>query len=129
MIIIDTSAWIEYLGDGHAQTCEKVDRALSEGLVCIGDLIYCEIMQGIYDRRQQQDVSALLLALPQMEMVGFAMAAKSSQNYRILRSKGITVRKTIDVLIATFCTEYGHELIHFDRDFDLMAPHIGLTTI
>lgn len=129
MVIIDTSAWIEYFAGGDSQTVQKIDRALSHNLVGMGDLIYCEIMQGLYSAKQQTAVSGLLLALPKYEMVGFTMARKSAENYRTLRSKGITVRKTIDVVIGTFCAEMGHELIHCDRDFDVMAPHIGLRVI
>jgi len=74
-------------------------------------------------------VSELLLSLPQYEMVGFQMAARSAANYSMLRARGITVRKTIDVLIGTFCAESGFGVIHHDRDFDLMATHIGLRIV
>jgi predicted nucleic acid-binding protein len=126
MIIIDTSAWIEYLGGGIPSIVEKVDRCLEEEIVGVGDLIYCEIMQGIRSSRARKEVADLLRALPRFEMVGFSMAEKSASNYRLLRSKGVTVRKTIDVLIGTFCSENGFPIIHHDSDFDLMAKHIGL---
>ncbi len=74
-------------------------------------------------------MSELLLSLPQYEMVGFQMAARSAANYSLLRARGVTVRKTIDVLIGTFCAESGFGIIHHDRDFDLMAPHIGLRIV
>jgi predicted nucleic acid-binding protein len=74
-------------------------------------------------------VSDLLLSLPRFDMVGFRMAEKSAANCRLLRSKGVTVRKTVDVLIGTFCAEHGMQLIHHDSDFDLMANHIGLDII
>ena len=92
----------------------------------MGDLIYCEVMQGIRSPRERREVSALLLSLPRFEMVGFSMAEKSASNYRLLRAKGVTVRKTIDVLIGTFCAEHGLQLIHHDADFNRMAKHIGL---
>ena len=126
MVIVDTSAWIEYLGDGLPAVVEAVDSCLDKKLVGIGDLIYCEVMQGIRRKRQRDQVSALLLSLPEFNMVGFRIAEKSAHNYRLLRSLGVTVRKTIDVLIATFCAENGFQLVHNDRDFDLMAEHIGL---
>jgi predicted nucleic acid-binding protein len=131
MIIVDTSAWIEYLKDGIPHVVKKVDLCLEQDLVGIGDLVYCEIMQGIRSPRERSQVSSLLLSLPQFNMVGFNMvgfsiAEKSAANYRLLRSKGITVRKTIDVLIGTFCAEHGLQIIHHDSDFDLMAKHIGL---
>jgi len=129
MVIVDTSAWIEYLGGGAAAVADKVDLCLDQDLVGIGDLIYCEVMQGIRLPRERREVSGLLLSLPQFGMVGFSMAEKSASNYRLLRSKGVTVRKTIDVLIGTFCAEHGLQLIHHDSDFDLMAKHIGLDIV
>jgi predicted nucleic acid-binding protein len=129
MVIIDTSAWIEYLQDGLPRVVNKVDLCLERDLVGIGDLVYCEVMQGIRSPRERREVSALLLSLPQFDMVGFSVAEKSAANCRLLRSKGVTVRKTIDLLIGTFCAENGMQLIHHDSDFDLMAKHIGLDTI
>jgi predicted nucleic acid-binding protein len=127
--MVDTSAWIEYFRGGLPRIVNKVDLCLEQDLVGIGDLVYCEVMQGIRAPRQRAEVSSLLLSLPQFDMVGFSMAEKSASNYRLLRSKGVTVRKTIDVLIGTFCAEHGLRLIHHDSDFDLMAEHIGLDII
>ena len=126
MVIIDTSAWIEYLRGGIPRVVKKVDQCLEEDLVGIGDLVYCEVMQGIRAPRERSRVSSLLLSLPQFDMVGFSIAEKSAANYRLLRSKGVTIRKTIDVLIGTFCAEHGLRIVHHDSDFDLMAKHIGL---
>lgn len=129
MVIVDTSAWVEYFRPGDPTTVEKVDRCLDQDLVGIGDLIYCEVMQGIYSSRRRAEVSSLLLPLPRFEMVGFEIAEKAAANYRLLRSRGVTVRKTIDVMIGTFCAENGMTIVHYDRDFDLMAPHIGLVVV
>lgn len=129
MVIVDTSAWIEYFQDGLPDVADKVDLCLGQDLVGIGDLVYCEVMQGICSPRERRDVSSLLLSLPQFNMVGFGIAEKSGANYRLLRSKGVTVRKTIDVLIGTFCAEHDLQLIHNDSDFDLMAKYIGLDMI
>ena len=126
MVIVDTSAWIEYFRGGIPKVVDKVDRCLDQELVGIGDLVYCEVMQGIRSPRERGQVSSLLLALPQFAMVGFTIAEKSAANYRLLRSKGVTVRKTIDVLIGTFCVKRGFQLVHNDSDFTLMASHIGL---
>jgi len=129
MVIVDTSAWVEYFRAGEPSVVEKVDHCLGRDLVGIGDLVYCEVMQGIFSPRERREVSSLLLALPRFDMVGFQIAEKSAANYRLLRTRGITIRKTIDVLIGTFCAENRLELIHHDRDFDLMAPHIGLKVL
>lgn len=129
MVIVDTSAWVEYFKNGVAPIVAKVDRCLDQNLVGIGDLVYCEVMQGIRSPHQRGEVSSLLRSLPHFEMVGFHVAEKSAANYRLLRSKGVTVRKTIDVLIGTFCAEHTFQLVHYDSDFDLMARHIGLDII
>lgn len=129
MVIVDTSAWIEFLRGGAPEVVEKVDRCLDQDLIGIGDLIYCEVMQGIRSPRERNRVSSLLLSLPRFDMVGFAIAEKSAANYRRLRSKGVSVRKTIDVLIGTFCAAHRLQLIHNDSDFDRMAAHIGLDVI
>ena len=126
MVLVDTSAWIEYFRNGVPSVVHKVVKSLKEEDVAVGDLIYCEIMQGIHSEPQRKQVEDLLLSLPRFEMVGFEIAGKSAANYRLLRSKGVTVRKTIDVIIGTFCVENDLPLIHHDRDFDLMARHIGL---
>ncbi len=128
MVIVDTSAWIEYFRDGVPTVVQGVDHCLDRDLVGIGDLVYCEVMQGLRSRHLQQKVSSLLLSLPKYEMVGFSIAEKSARNYRLLRSRGVTVRKTIDVLVGTFCVENRFQIIHHDKDFDLMAAHIGLET-
>lgn len=129
MVIVDTSAWIEYFRGGLPRVTDKVDQCLRQDLVGIGDLVYCEVMQGIRSPRERTEVSSLLLSLPQFEMVGFIVAEKAASNYRLLRSKGVTVRKTIDVLIGTFCVERGLSLVHHDSDFDAMAKHIGLDIV
>ena len=129
MVIVDTSAWIEYFHDGLAAVVNKVDLCLEQELVAIGDLIYCEVMQGLRSPRERREVSDLLLSIPRIDMFGFRMAEKSEANYRLLLTKGISVRKTIDVLISKFGVEHGMQLIHHDSDFDLMANHIGLDII
>ena len=129
MVIVDTSAWVEYFRNGLPTVVSKVDRCLDQDLVGIGDLVYCELMQGIRSPRHRIEVSSLLLSLPHFNMVGFHIAEKSAANYRFLRSKGVTVRKTIDVLIGTFCAEHGFQIVHHDSDFNLMAQHIGLDII
>ena len=125
-VVPDTSAWIEYFREGKATIVKAVDACLDRNLVGIGDLIFCEIMQGLKRKRQRAQVAGLLLSPPRFDMVGFQIAERSAANYRLLRTRGVTVRKTIDVLIGTYCAENGFPLIHNDSDFDLMSKHIGL---
>jgi len=126
MVIADTSAWIEYFKDGIPSVVKTLDYCLEHDLVGIGDLVYCEVIQGIKADKERELVASLFQSLPRFDMVGFKIAEKSAYNFRLLRSKGITVRKTMDVLIGTFCAENNFELLHYDRDFTLMAQHIGL---
>ena len=127
MILIDTSAWVEYFHDGAPAVVASVDGALSGHRVAMGDLIYCEVMQGLRRDKDRARVSSLFSSLSRVELGGFVNAEKSADNYRKLRSRGVTVRKTVDVLIATFCAENGYWLVHHDRDFELMCPHIPFT--
>jgi len=129
MILADTSAWVEYFKEGEPSVVEKLDRFLDQDLIAIGDLVFCEIMQGLRPGRESAEVRELLLSLPRYEMVGFPIAERAARNYRLLRSRGLTIRKTIDVIIGTFCAVHGLPLVHHDRDFDLMAPYIGLKVI
>lgn len=126
MVIVDTSAWVEYFRDGEPSVVRHLEQSLDQDLVTIGDLIYCEVMLGIRSPQQRRESSAFFSRLPRYEMVGFAIAEQAAQNYRRLRSLGVTVRKTVHVLIGTFCAMNGFPLVHYDRDFDLMVKHIGL---
>ena len=126
MVIVDTSAWIEYFRNRNQTVALKVDECLNGDLVGIGDIIYCEIAKGIKAMKERNEVCSLLNSLPHFDMVGFTIAEQAAANYRTLRANGVTVRKTIDVIIGTFCAENKHQLVHNDRDFTLMAPHIGL---
>ena len=127
MIIIDTSAWIEFFKkNGNVNIKKKVRYCLSNETVGMGDLIYCELLQGIKTKKELIQIKTLFAGLKRFEMVGFKLADKSTFNYRYLRSKGITVRKTIDVLIATFCIENKFKLIHFDSNFDYIQKNLPL---
>lgn len=96
------------------------------GVVAIGDLIFLEILQGIRNDRDYHKTKQSLLTLDQYEMFGKGMAIKCAENYRALRKKGITIRKTADVIIATFCIEQRIPLLYLDRDFIPFVDHLGL---
>jgi len=129
MIVADTSVWIDYFRGTVAPHTDLLDRELSKSRIIIGDLIMTELLQGFSGEREFQIARQLMESLEYRDFVGKDMAIAAAQNYRILRRKGITVRKTIDVLIATFCIENGVELIHNDRDFDPMEQLLGLRVL
>jgi hypothetical protein len=95
----------------------------------MGDLVLTEVLQGYQNNRDFKAARDLLLQLPFMEMLGCGLALQSAENYRALRKKGVTVRKTIDVTIATFCIQNRLPLLHDDRDFYPMTKFLGLKTI
>jgi predicted nucleic acid-binding protein len=129
MICVDSSVWIGYFnGEETAQT-DYLNSLLGNTQIIIGDFILTEVLQGFqsdYDYRVAKD---LLLRLPFMAMGGQVLALESTANYRRLRKKGVTVRKTIDVMIGTFCIHHRLPLLHDDRDFDPMVKFLGLNAI
>ena len=126
MLIVDSSVWIDYFGGNLTPQTDLLHAALGRQAIGIGDIILCEVLQGY--RRQQDFLAArqALLQFPVYTVGGTRIALKSAENYRALRQQGITVRKTIDCLIATFVMEQGFALLHCDRDFDAFERHLGL---
>jgi predicted nucleic acid-binding protein len=126
MIVVDSSAWIDYFNGKKTRQTDWLDSALGSIPVIMGDLILTEVLQGFQNNKVFSVAKDLLLGMPFMPMVGRAIALKSAENYRSLRRKGVTVRKTIDVIIGTFCIYYQLPLLHDDRDFDPMVKFLGL---
>jgi predicted nucleic acid-binding protein len=126
MILVDSSVWIDYFKNTQTQQVELLDSAFGRRRIAIGDLIAAEVLQGVRDHKEYNFVKKTFSAYDQVELVGFDIALKAAKNYRFLRSKGITIRKTIDTLIATKCIEEGIALLHDDLDFPPFAKHLGL---
>jgi len=126
MIIADTSAWIDYFKGTDAAHTNILDRELTRNRVGTGDLIIAEFLQGFKNDRDYQEAKSLMDSLEYFDLVGREVALLAGQNFRLLRREGITVRKTIDVLIASFCIINDFELIHNDRDFDPFEERLGL---
>jgi len=126
VIFVDTSAWIDYFRGLDAAHTDLLDRELSQNRIATGDLILAEFLQGFRDEHDYQEAKSLMDTLEYFDMVGREIAMASAQNYRMLRKEGITVRKTIDVLIATFCIANDFELLHNDRDFEPIQQRLGL---
>jgi len=129
MILVDSSVWIGYFnGEINPQTV-WLDAALGKEIILVGDLILTEVLQGFKNDRDFQTAKDLLSNFRFMEMLGLELALKSAQNYRFLRSKGATVRKTIDVIIGTFCIHHDICFLHDDQDFEPLTRHLGLKTV
>lgn len=129
MILVDTSVWIDYLNGVQSKHTDSLDSEIVEGIVAMGDLIFLEILQGIRDDREYRKTKRILMTLDRFEMFGQGMPEKCAENYRALRKKGITIRKTTDVIIATFCIEKRMPLLFTDRDFIPFVDHLGLLAV
>ena len=126
MTIVDTTVWIDYLGGTTNPHTEWLDRELNQQALGLTDLILCEILQGIHGDSEFARIRRALSKFEVFTTGGEDLAVESAKNYRFLRARGCTVRKTIDCLIATFCLIEGHSLLHRDRDFKPFEKHLGL---
>ena len=126
MILVDSSVWIDYFNGKRSWQTDLLDNYLSGVPIIMGDLILTEVLQGFKSDKDFKTAKSYLSLLPFRQMGGYNVAIQSAQNYRRLRKAGITVRKTIDVIIATFCIIYGLTLLHDDRDFNPIASHFPL---
>jgi predicted nucleic acid-binding protein len=127
VILVDTSVWIDYFNGQENKATDYLDDCLIEGTVAIGDLIYLEILQGFRADRDYRTAKTKLVGLTIYEMFGLDAVEQCAKNYRMLRKKGITVRKTADVIIASFCIRNKMPLLFLDRDFVPFVKHLGLT--
>ncbi len=126
MILADSSVWIDYLGGKLTAQTDRLHELLAREQVFLGDLIVVEVLQGIRDGREFRAVRAMFAAFPVVAISTPGAAVTAAENYRTLRAKGITVRKTIDTLIATRCILDGLPLLFIDRDFEPFVEHLGL---
>ena len=126
MIVADTSVWIDYVRGVDAPHTNILDYELIYNRVVTGDIIMVEFLQGFKNDREYFMAKQIMDNLEYRDFLGKEIAIQAANNYRKLRRQGITVRKTIDVIIATFCIENRFPLIHNDRDFDPMEEILGL---
>ncbi len=129
MIVVDSSVWIDFLNGRNAAHVRKLRSVLGMDEVLVGDLMLCEVLQGLDSERSARQVEALLRRFQIVPMAGDAIAVMAAKNFRSLRRLGITVSKTIDLLIGTWCIENRVALLHNDRDFVPMGRHLGLTEV
>ncbi len=129
MILVDSSIWIDYFNGARTPQTDKLDTLLGLESLVIGDLILAEVLQGFASESDFAHAKSLLTSLIVVELGGTKIAVQAANNFRLLRKCGITVRKTIDMIIATYCIETGLQLLHGDRDFDGCAEYLGLQTV
>ncbi len=129
MILVDSSVWIDYFNGITTPQTEKLDRLLGAPMLAIGDLIVTEVLQGFRQERDFDQALKLMTSLDIVSLGGEQIALQAARNFRTLRGKGVTIRKTIDTIIATCCIENGYDMLHSDRDFDAFAKHLGLRVV
>lgn len=129
LILVDSSVWIDYFKGIEAAHTDKLDWLLGRELLAAGDLILVEVLQGFDNEREFERARHLLFSLVLVQLGGMDVAIQAARNLRALRKLGITVRRMINLLIATSCIESGYELLHNDRDFDPFALHLGLRVV
>jgi predicted nucleic acid-binding protein len=128
-VFIDSSVWVDYFRGIESSTTATLDEILGRSEAVIGDLVLLEILQGYRLLRELHAAEAALAEVHCVDLVGSVRARQAAANYRYLRSVGITPRTTVDVLIASYCASEGLDLLADDRDFTLMAPHLGLNLL
>lgn len=129
MVIVDTTVWIDYLRGAQNPETDWLNREIDRQRLGLTDLILCEVLQGIRDDRSFIQVHRALRRFEIFQTGGAELALAAARNFRRLRVQGHTVRKTIDCLIATFCIERGHSLLHRDRDFAPFEQLLGLSVV
>jgi predicted nucleic acid-binding protein len=129
VVIVDTTVWIDYFQGVENPETEWLNTEIDRQRLGLTDIILCEVLQGVRDDVVAKEVERRLLNLEVFDTGGVAVAREAARNYRALRSRGHTVRKTIDCLIATFCLRGQHSLLHRDRDFDPFEKFFELSVI
>lgn len=126
MILVDSSVWIDYFSGNGSPETDFLDGVLGVSAIAIGDLTLTEVLQGFRHDKDYKTAKRLLEELTIFELLGIKMAVKSADNFRKLRKKGVTIRKTADVIIASFCIEHNLPLLFSDKDFKPFVQHLGL---
>ena len=128
MIFVDSSVWIDYFRGSATPETDRLDALLGQQELIVGDLVLTEVLQGFDAEQDFRTALGLFDTLTMVEIGGRDIALEAARNFRRLRAKGVTVRKTIDTLIATWCIEHRVPLLYSDRDFDPFTRHLGLET-
>ena len=129
MITADSSAWVDFLNGRQSAATDLLDAHIQTAGFVIGDLVAMEVLRGIGDATKADRIARNFERFPWVPMAPTPILLKAAENYRYLRTLGITVRSTIDCIIASFCIEGGHSLIHADHDFDAFEQHLGLRVL
>jgi predicted nucleic acid-binding protein len=126
VIVVDSSVWIDYFNGVSSAEVERLDNTIGADLIVVGDLVLTEVLQGFRSDADFVAAQSALEAFDVIPMLGYDLAIRTAENYRTLRARGVTVRKTVDMIIGTFCIERGLPLLFSDREFQPLVDHLGL---
>jgi len=129
MLLVDSTVWIDYFNGRITAQTDYLDQVLSDQMILVGDLILAEVLQGYRSEDEFEQACQALGRFTQVSLIDPELAVSSARNDRTLRRLGVTVRKTIDCLIATYCIENEHSLLHNDSDYDGFEQHLGLKVV
>jgi predicted nucleic acid-binding protein len=129
VIVVDSSVWIDFFNGRNVPHVRRLRASFGADQIIVGDLMLCEVLQGLDNEREAREVEALLRRFEIASMAGDTIAVAAARNFRALRRRGNTIGKTIDLLIGTWCIENRAPLLHNDRDFHPMARHLGLIEV
>jgi predicted nucleic acid-binding protein len=129
MVIVDSSVWIDYLNQRHTPQTHWLSASRALGEVGLTTLVLAEVLQGIRNDSRFRQAEQFFRNLPVADSVDYALAVQAASNFRTLRALGVTIRSTVDCLIATFCIETGHQLLHCDSDYDFFERHLNLAVL
>jgi predicted nucleic acid-binding protein len=129
MIVVDSSVWIAEIRGLRTRSVVQLEAMADKGVILVGDLVLMEILQGARDDAHAAKLARRIRRFPVVTMSNEAIAVEAAGFYRQLRDRGVTVRKTIDMIIGAFCLVHGYELLHDDHDFEPMERHLGLRVV
>jgi predicted nucleic acid-binding protein len=129
VILVDSSVWIDYFRGAVTAQTTRLDSLLARERLAVGDLVVTEVLRGFRDDWAFERARKVLEAFKLVELGGYRIALQAAKNYRLLKARGISIRKTVDTIIATKCIEDGLSLLHSDRDFDPFVEHLGLKSV
>ena len=129
VILVDSSVWIDHLRQVVTNPVSRFRMLIRHAEFLVGDLILCEVLRGVRSETEAVEIETAMRAFEIVTLCDRDLAVKAAANYRSLRSRGITVRNTVDLIVGTYCIERGHALLHSDRDFEPMERFLGLKTV
>jgi predicted nucleic acid-binding protein len=129
VILVDSSVWIDYFRGTSTAHTDRLDSLLTTDRLAVGDLVVAEVLRGFRDDLAFERARDVLEQFLLIELGGYRIALQAAKNYRLLRARGVSVRKTVDTIIATKCIEDGFALLHCDKDFDPFVAHLGLRSV